>query len=229
MQTTRIIRLTILADFTRQETYTFPEPISLPNTMGKIEELLKPEQKKTLRYEMKRLTSILSSTGILKVREPLHVGDVVLLPVPKKKRLADVVIHSSTTIDLLLDREGLLYQFAVGKDGIFEVTAKLIKDDQNFLHKLKANLDDVPMRDYLVQRSLAGSQVSVEQIESVSDRMGIEDAAKYLGIAKSTLYKKSSSAEIPCSKASGKLMFLKVDLDAYIEANRKKKPRQPRF
>ena len=219
MQTSRIIRLTILPDFTRQETYTFLEPISLPNTMGKIEELLKPDQKKSLRYEMKRLTSILSPAGILKVREPLQIGDVVLIPVPKKKRLADVVIHSSTTLDLLLDREGLLYQFAVGKDGIFDVTAKLTKDEEGFYTKLKANLDDVPMREFLIQRSLADSKVTLEHVDKAPDRMDHIQAAEYMGIAPKTLYKMVSEDRIPVLKAGRKSVYRKVDLDAYM--NRK--------
>jgi len=216
MQTTRIIRLTILPDFTRQERYTFPEPVSLPNTLGDIEELLKPEQKKSLRYEMKRLTSILSPAGIVKVREHLRAGDVLLLPVARKKRLVDIVIHSSATLDLLLDREGLLYQFAVGKDGIFKMTAKVIKDDENFLAKLKANLDDVPMREYLVQRSLAGSKVTIEHAERVRDRMTVEECADYLRMPKSTLEDKLATGKIKCYKSGRRNIIKKEDADAYL-------------
>jgi len=223
MQTSRIIRLTILPDFTRQETYTFPEPISLPNTMGKIAELLKPEQKKSVKYGVKRLTSILSPTDILKVREPLQTGDVLLIPVPKKKRLSDIVIQSSTTLDLLLDREGLLYQFAIGKDGIFKMTAKVIKDEENFLAKLKASLDDVPMREYLVQRSLADSKVTLEYVTRVPDRMDHIQAAEYLGVKPKTLYTMVDDGRIPVRKAGRKNQYLKEDLDAYL--NRTTKPR----
>ena len=253
MQTTRIIRLTILTDFTRQETYDFTDPINLPNTLGKNEYLLTPEQRKSCRYSMKRLEPIISPAGVLKVREPLHTGDVLLIAIPRGRRLKDVVIDPSTTLDFLLDPRdkrkkspakvsdnsedpdihrdfpGLVYLFAIGKDGIFDVTAKVIKDEDDYYSKLKANISDVNMRSYLVQLSLADSMVTLAHIDKVPERMGTEEAAKYLGISKWTLYKKVNSGDIPCSKPSGNLLLLKADLDAYIEAKRKKKPRQPSF
>ena len=222
MHTSRIIRLTILPDCTRQETYTFAVPISLRNTQGEIEELLTGEQKDSLRYSLIRLEPIISSAGILKVREPLQIGDVVLIPVPKKKMLAEIVIHSSATLDLLLDREGLLYQFAVGKDGIFEVTAKLVKDEEGFYTKLKANLDDVAMREYLVKSSLADSQVTQAHVDKVPERMTHAEAANYLRMPKSTLYDKVGGGKIRRVKSGKRNLYLKEDLDAYLRRRKNK-------
>lgn len=60
-------------------------------------------------------------------------------------------------MNLLPGRDVLLYWFTMGHSDIFKMTAKVIKDDENFLANLKANLTDVQMRKYLVQQSLAGS------------------------------------------------------------------------
>jgi excisionase family DNA binding protein len=240
MQTTRIVRLTIIADFTRQETYDFADPISLPNTLGKNEYLLTPEQLKSCRYSMKRLQPIISPAGVLKVREPLNAGNVLLIAIPRGRRLADIVIDPSTALDFMLDPRdkrrkssdtlssdsedpdmhralpGLLYLFAIGKDGIFDVTAKVINDEDDFYTKLKANLDDVPMREYLVQRSLADSKVTLDYVTRVPDRMDHIQAAEYLGVKQKTLYTMVEDGRIPVLKAGRKNQYLKADLDAYL-------------
>jgi excisionase family DNA binding protein len=240
MQTTRIIRLTILTDFTRQETYDFTDPINFRNTLGKNEYLLTPEQRKTCRYSMDRLEPIISPAGVLKVREPLHTGDVLLIAIPRGQRLADIVIDPSTALDFMLDPrdkrkkssdivsdnsespglhvdlKGLIYLFAIGKDGVFDVTAKVIKDEDDFYTKLKANLDDVPMREYLVQRSLAGSKVTMEYVERVRDRMTVEEAAEYLRMPKSTLEDKIATRKIKSFKSGRRNIIMREDADAYL-------------
>ena len=250
MQTTRIIRLTILTDFTRQETYDFTDPINLPNTLGKNEYLLTPEQRKSCRYDMKRLEPIISPAGVLKVREPLQTGDILLIAIPRGQRLTDIVVDPATTLDFMLDprdkrkkspatvsdnsedpdlhrdKKGLIYLFAIGKDGIFDVIAKVVKDEDDFYSKLKANLDDVTMREYLVQRSLADSKMTLEKLDKAQQRMNHREAARYLGIAESTLYQKVGAGEIICHKPSGKNMYLLFELDAYIQQKTRKKPKR---
>jgi len=239
MQTTRIIRLTILHDSTRRETYSFAEPISLPNTLGKNEYLLTPEQQQSCRYSMMRVEPITSPAGVLKVREPLNAGDVLLIAIPRGRRLADIVIDPSTALDFMLDprdrrkpppasesstenREkhrdlpGLLYLFAVGKDGIFDVTAKVVKDEEDFFSKLKTDPADVPMREYLEQRSLAGAKATLDYIERVRDRMTVEEAAEYLRMPKSTLEDKVATGKIKCYKSGRRNIILKEDAEAYL-------------
>jgi excisionase family DNA binding protein len=51
--------------------------------------------------------------------------------------------------------------------------------------------------------------------------LNLEEAATYLKICKSTLYKKTSLREIPFCKPGGKLiLFLKTDLEDYLTKNR---------
>jgi len=239
MKTKRIIRLTILSDFTRQETYTFSEPIDLRNTLGKNEYLLTPEQRESCKYSMKRLESIVSPSGVLKVREPLRTGNLLLIAIPRGRRLADIVIDPSTALDFMLDPRdkrkpppasessaedrdkhrdlpGLLYLFAVGKDGIFDITAKVVKDEEDFFSKLKTDPADVPMREYLEQRSLAGAKATLDYIERVRDKMTVEEAADYLRMPKSTLEDKLATGKIKSYKSGRRNIILKEDADAYL-------------
>lgn len=51
--------------------------------------------------------------------------------------------------------------------------------------------------------------------------LSFKEAAAYLGVTTSTLYKHTSSRTIPHYKPNGKLVcFRKVDLDAWLESNR---------
>ena len=106
--------------------------------------------------------------------------------------------------------DGLQYWFTIGKDGVFEITGQLIRDDDGFLGKLRADLRDTNMRSYLVTRSLADSEkLSIDEVE-FPGIMTAEEAAQYLRISKSTLYK---NTEIPRTKNK---KFRKVDLDKYL-------------
>ena len=51
--------------------------------------------------------------------------------------------------------------------------------------------------------------------------LNLEEAASFLKLCKSTLYKKTSLREIPFVKPGGKLiLFLKKDLELYLTQNR---------
>ena len=64
-----------------------------------------------------------------------------------------------------------------------------------------------------------------KHIESQNIRpMSVEEAANYLHLAKSTVYKMTSRSEIPHFKSRGgkRLSFLKPDLDQWLLAHRVK-------
>ncbi|MBN2616777.1 MAG: helix-turn-helix domain-containing protein [Spirochaetales bacterium] len=48
----------------------------------------------------------------------------------------------------------------------------------------------------------------------------VNETSNYLGLKKSTIYAFSSRGKLPKTKFSGKLMFLKSDLDSFILNNR---------
>ena len=169
---------------------------------------------------------IISAAGILKISRQLDPHDIVVIPAPDKHRLSDVVIDSSCSMDLLLGKDDkqheLLYWFTMGHSGIFKMTAKVIKDDENFLAKLKANLDDVPMREYLVQRSLADSRLTLEYVDRVPERMNHAEAAKYLRMPESTLYDKANAGKIKRVKSGKRNLYMKEDLDDYLRRPKNK-------
>ena len=52
--------------------------------------------------------------------------------------------------------------------------------------------------------------------------MSIDEAAKFLGLSKATLYKKVSQRLIPVSKQGKKLYFSSSDLTAWLDTGRRK-------
>lgn len=50
--------------------------------------------------------------------------------------------------------------------------------------------------------------------------LNVDETSKYLGLKKSTIYAFSSRKVLPKIKFSGKLMFLKSDLDDFIVNHR---------
>lgn len=50
------------------------------------------------------------------------------------------------------------------------------------------------------------------------DLLDVTAAARRLGMAKSTLYKKANSGEVPSVKVGGRRMFRPRDLDEWVEA-----------
>jgi excisionase family DNA binding protein len=65
-------------------------------------------------------------------------------------------------------------------------------------------------------------QLMTEQIFRQKEILNVEEAAKYLGLSKSHLYKLTSRRQIPhyCPKGK-KLYFKKGDLDQFLLTNRK--------
>ena len=61
----------------------------------------------------------------------------------------------------------------------------------------------------------------IQEATTYKEYYSVEEAAHYLGIAKSTLYKKTSLGNISFYKPNGKLItFKKDDLDKWIEQHR---------
>jgi excisionase family DNA binding protein len=55
-----------------------------------------------------------------------------------------------------------------------------------------------------------------------NEYLSLQEAAKYLGLSKSTLYKLTSKREIPFFTPTGrKILFSKEDLDNWVLSNRK--------
>ncbi len=50
--------------------------------------------------------------------------------------------------------------------------------------------------------------------------LSVPEAADFLDLGQSTVYKKAASGELPSVKLGGRRVFLRSDLEAYIEAHR---------
>ncbi len=66
-----------------------------------------------------------------------------------------------------------------------------------------------------VQRGLNNSTTVL------SEYLNVEQAAKYLNLAKQTLYGFTSNRKIPFIKKAKRLLFLKSDLDAWLQEGKK--------
>ena len=67
-----------------------------------------------------------------------------------------------------------------------------------------------------LNRKIDGGQPTEEK------PLNIDEAAKYLDVAKQTLYHLTSKRSIPHLKRGQKLYFLKADLDKWLQGHRKK-------
>jgi excisionase family DNA binding protein len=59
----------------------------------------------------------------------------------------------------------------------------------------------------------------MNQQESVPERINLIEAAKYLGLKKSTMYKLTMTRKIPFSKFGRKIIFYTKELDEWIKQN----------
>jgi excisionase family DNA binding protein len=51
--------------------------------------------------------------------------------------------------------------------------------------------------------------------------LGVEEAARHLGLSTSTVYKRAERCELPSVKDGGRVLFRIADLDAYADARRR--------
>ena len=63
--------------------------------------------------------------------------------------------------------------------------------------------------------------IAANVINTLKKVLTVDEAAKYMGISKSTLYKMMMRREIPYSKPGGKVCFLnRMELEAWLMSNR---------
>lgn len=51
--------------------------------------------------------------------------------------------------------------------------------------------------------------------------LGVDEAARHLGLSRSTLYKRAQRCEVPSIKDGNRVLFRVTDLDTYAEARRR--------
>ena len=205
-------------DSTRIE-FNFDPPVEITSPLGALCEIYDGIGL-TANMVAEKTFSGINANGILHVNEVMQAGEVFSIEIRKGYRLDEIVIAQENTLQIMVAHNCLQYWFIIGKNGVFEVTGKMIKDDDGFLGKLRADLKDTNMRSYLVKKSLADSDPSTTKIDNIQDVMKHKEAAAYLRMASQTLYNKVSTGEI--TRRSGKV-YLKEDLDTYLRKTKKRR------
>lgn len=63
--------------------------------------------------------------------------------------------------------------------------------------------------------------VTANIINTTKEVLTAEEAARYMGISKSYIYKLSMKAEIPCYKPMGKMLYFnRLELEQWLQNNR---------
>jgi hypothetical protein len=160
---------------------------------------------------------VINKNGLLDITEIMEAGEVLSMELRPGERLDKVVLAEEHQLQMFAGNEGLLYFVTIGKRGAVRITGKVIPDKDNFLAKLKADLTDTAMRDYLAGRSLANSKVAKDAVENVPDYLTAEEAWTYLKIGRTRFFQLVSMKKI---KRGPNQRYSKKDLDRYFESEK---------
>ena len=195
---------------------TFDPPRNLGSTIGKIEVIYPLTLFAHSRNKMSPETIFpIVKNVILHIRELMKAGEVLSVELRVGHCLRNLTLDPVHSLQLLAGDTGLLYWITVGREGHLEVTGQVVKDTDGVFRKLKSDLTDTTMRDYLVKRSLADSGAKAEEAEQVADVMTHAQAAHYLQLSPKTLY---NNRAIPRLKHN---RYRKEDLDRYLQGKRR--------
>ncbi|GBE29366.1 helix-turn-helix domain protein [bacterium BMS3Bbin04] len=145
--------------------------------------------------------------------------------------LEDIVLDEVHTLVELVNESGMLYWIMIGRSGAFSLKAKVVKDADDRdskIAKLRTNLKDIPLREYLGRKARARiGEYEVDNHKEYPPVMDTETAARYLGRSRSWLYGKARDGVIPRTPDK---RFRREDLDEYqrreIEAKKKNKKKK---
>lgn len=198
---------------------SFDPPVDVDSTLGKIESIYDDETLRGGNPIRRAVSAVINRNGLLHVKEVLRSGELLTIRLRPKHRLKDVVLNETNELQVLADQNRLQYWISAGKDGVLEVTGEMVKDEENFFSKLRKDLTDVPMRAYIAQETLLNRK-EISKAVSVPDVLTTAEAADYLSLSTSKVYKLAQSGDL---KRTPQKRFRKSDLDAYMQSRQKKK------
>ncbi len=219
MKVSRHIHYTQNPDICLRQELKFDPPLEIESTLGKIDPLY-PGVDFTIEGRSNRCARtapVINKNGLLDITEIMEAGEVLSMELRPGERLDKVVLAEEHQLQMFAGNEGLLYFVTIGKRGAVRITGKVIPDKDNFLAKLKADLTDTAMRDYLAGRSLANSKVAKDAVENVPDYLTAEEAWTYLKIGRTRFFQLVSMKKI---KRGPNQRYSKKDLDRYFESEK---------
>ncbi len=222
MKITRHIHYTQNPDACYRMELAFDPPLDVVSTIGKIEQFyptLTPGAEGQSN-KIERTANVLNKNGLLDIRETMGKGEILSIDIQPGFRLDQIVIAEENELQILGRDKGLCYHFIIGKVGMFLVTAKLIVDSDGFFQKLKFDLTDLAMRDYIVRRSLANTQESADIVSRIPDLMDSKEAAKHYTFSKSWFDKQRAARYIPVTKQK---KMRREDIEAFLNKPERKR------
>jgi excisionase family DNA binding protein len=165
-------------------------------------------------------SSIFNENGLLSLVMAVDKHTLIYIQVRPNHCLGDLIISPDSIIpDIHYSSENkLLYSFYnLSFHGSVNIKAKLLPDVNDYYNKLKKAPEDMAWRNYIIKKSLAesNSTVNPEKTEVISDKMNVSEAAEVLGIAVKTLRNWTSAGKIPYTKVGRLVRYSRKAIEKY--------------
>lgn len=209
--------------------YTSNKIIDMPYPVGKMGNLfdgLTPNVDDTYVPH-----SIFNESNIARIDLVLGKYEAYFLVLRQGYELSEIhVTPSSISVELLVAKQPVntyMYSFYNNTDTPnISIIAKLVKMDSATYSKIKSNLSDIALRQYLLKKMFA-KRTDIEDIghtkDIVKQNMSLEAVAKYLNRSKGTIYNWVYKKKIPFHKTGRSLLFRKDEIDKWITDGEKRK------
>ncbi len=191
--------------------------------MGKIQDIIDPDFPKQTGVENRYKIidqPFVNEVGLFK--QAINIGEFgwYFIQFPEKTVFQKLIVQpGELDMDLYISRDNncLLYSFYNSSTNKITITGKIVPDTRSIYSKIKDNIDDLELRQYYLNSSLAKTIEAEQMAESVPELMNMEEAARYLGIEEKTLYNWVSAEKIPVTKVGGRNKFRKEFLDNWLD------------
>ena len=148
---------------------------------------------------IEKAAPVINKSSVLDIREVMKAGEILSVCIQPDFRLDQITKADENEMQVYVWEKGLMYLFSIGKDGSFQVTGEVVKDEDGFYQKLKSDPADMALRNYVKNESLADSRNYKRQEDTFPEIMTHNQAAKFLGIKSGTLY---NNREVPRLKGN---------------------------
>ena len=127
-------------------------------------------------------------------------------------------------IDLLVHKNGrLIYSFYnPTKKRNINLRGEIAEDYDGIASKIKANLDDILLRNYFLQLALENFGKDFKIPEYFPETMKAEQAASYLNFSVKTIRNWTSEGKLKPTKIGNTVRYRKKDLDKFLDEHKSK-------